>query len=1049
MSERRRSHSAAGNRDDETTHPRNNNNIHHPLQNSGVNPRSGNASSSVINRGGGNRNNSGLMRRSRPSLAIKAVNFSALWESLERDLWKILFDPLKAKLTHDIEQLHNIVYKLSTCQCYELPDQRVLAQNPHATVIPQEGDIQPCTLYFMFKRLIARFIQQELIGQRLKDLRGFSLLKQYSESWKNFVISCEFMNKVFHYLNTDWINDMECKRKSNRQSPNTSDKNNVSPVNLKLIKHFSESNHVYHTRTTCYLLWREFFFERCDSNHKNNQDFVNIERHFVATNEIESPPTQDADENSPLPEEVIYFDKYILYHTVLQAIEKDRNAHSPLRSKAALSSSVDEYYPLLKSVIRSFVDLSLDIEEDYYFNIKYLHLTSLEGFNSKLQPFIGDYYNSLFTEVKNDHYKGGSKKRVAYYPLFYTIDFERFLLHSSVEYYASEVSSMISQLLIASDQAVRTYIKHALTRIDQESNKIILHYINASSKDTLTKICVDTFVEGMNMVNITNDTIIERSPRSPLPTQSMSSSKDFLFSEIDQWLNDVEHFTHELELLFKLIMKSTRKNAFNVLSSKLRDKVLVDISNELKSKFENCAEDNIDSILFIEIFIENYLKFGNIVKNIFGGNFDLNVTKDKAFKEIFNNPPVYQTNASIRSAESLARYTNHLLKANSKTALPSSSMDDSNLEDGLDRCVMICTLLNDMDVFVQFYKVFLSRRLLIFSSEGDTSQQETELIMINKLKKVCPFSHIYKIQTMINDLDVARNLNEQFKQHENETPSTNTHKIHLSCTVLTRGYWPLQVSSLMSPSRNNKFIVPHVIVDRMNDFSKFYANQHSGRHLTWLNILSKGVVRGYFMKSSSPYYEFNVSMVQLALLLPFNKMHGSSNESTPEDVSTIKWTVQQLLDETGLELDEFIQVFTPLHSLKLFDIEHSSGHSTLDRNSIIQINENFNSKKNKIALFQYTIKQYHENTGRDNPLNDKIYSQIQEDRRYVIQAAIVRILKARKLIEHKQLVNLLLTQLSPTFKPTTVDIKRAIDSLLQQEYMKRVNDDSNWYQYLA
>lgn len=747
MSERRRSCSSTAEND---VHQRNNNlnGVHQQQQtnttSSGVNSRNNIGSS----RSGKSSRNSGLgMRRSRPSLAIKAVNFSTLWESLERDLWKILCDPLKAKLTHDIEQLHNIVYKLSTCQCYELPDQTLLALNPHATVIPQEGDIQPYTLYFMFKKLISRFIQEELIGKRLKDLRGIAMLKQYSECWKNFVISCEFINKVFHYLNTDWINDMECKRKTNRQSYSStfSDKNTTSLLNLKLIKHFSESNHVCHTRTTCYLLWRELFFERCDSNsQKNIQDIVNIDRHFYSTSSKESPRTQDLDENSPLLEEVVYFDKYLLYHTILQEIEKDRNVHSPMRSKSQLSSSVDEYYPILKSVIRSLVDLSLDIEEDYYFNVKYLHLISMDGFNSRLQPFIGDYYNSLFSEVQNDHCKGGSKKRVAYYPLFYTIDFERFLLQKTVEYYTNEVSSLISELLISSDKAVLTYIKHTLTRIEQESNKIILHYINASSKDVLTKICVDIFVEGMN-IDVSD--IVERSPRTMPPTQSMSSSKDFLFSEIDHWMNDVERFKQELELLFKVIMKSSRKNAFNVLSSKLRDKVLMDISNELKSKFENCAEDDIDSILFIEIFIENYLKFGSIVKNIFGGNFDLNVTKDKAFKEIFNNPPVFQTNPSIRSAESLARYTNHLLKATSKTSLPASSLDDYNFEDGLDRCVMICTLLNDMDVFVQFYKVFLSRRLLIFSSESDTSQEEIELSMINKLKKVCPFSHIYKIQT--------------------------------------------------------------------------------------------------------------------------------------------------------------------------------------------------------------------------------------------------------------------------------------------------------------
>ncbi|EFC50257.1 predicted protein [Naegleria gruberi] len=219
----------------------------------------------------------------------------------------------------------------------------------------------------------------------------------------------------------------------------------------------------------------------------------------------------------------------------------------------------------------------------------------------------------------------------------------------------------------------------------------------------------------------------------------------------------------------------------------------------------------------------------------------------------------------------------------------------------------------------------------------------------------------------------------------------------------------------------------------MNSFTEYYPKLYNGRHLTWLNILSKGVVRGHFTNSSMPYYDITVSLIQLSIFLQFNNGENSK-------------TIQDLSLAVGIPIEELIQTLVPIINFKIFT--SSSAITSLDQSSIITINDSFNYQRNKISLFQHSIKQYYEE-GKSNPANQKILAQIKEDRKYTLQAAIVRILKTRKQIEHKQLVNLLLAQLSSNFKPTNSDIKRAIDSLLQQEYIKRVSEDSSWYQYIA
>ncbi|CAM9737018.1 unnamed protein product, partial [Choristocarpus tenellus] len=65
-----------------------------------------------------------------------------------------------------------------------------------------------------------------------------------------------------------------------------------------------------------------------------------------------------------------------------------------------------------------------------------------------------------------------------------------------------------------------------------------------------------------------------------------------------------------------------------------------------------------------------------------------------------------------------------------------------------------------------------------------------------------------------------------------------------------------------------------------------------------------------------------------------------------------------------------------------------------------------------------------------------------------IEAAIVRIMKARKTIAHQQLVAEVLSQLS-FFRPNPKVIKSRIHALIDREYLERDNSKPNHYCYLA
>jgi len=74
---------------------------------------------------------------------------------------------------------------------------------------------------------------------------------------------------------------------------------------------------------------------------------------------------------------------------------------------------------------------------------------------------------------------------------------------------------------------------------------------------------------------------------------------------------------------------------------------------------------------------------------------------------------------------------------------------------------------------------------------------------------------------------------------------------------------------------------------------------------------------------------------------------------------------------------------------------------------------------------------------------------VDEDRKHQIEAAIVRIMKARKTMEHSQLIAEVTQQLSSRFMPSPLITKKRIESLIEREYLERSKKDRKVYNYLA
>ena len=76
-------------------------------------------------------------------------------------------------------------------------------------------------------------------------------------------------------------------------------------------------------------------------------------------------------------------------------------------------------------------------------------------------------------------------------------------------------------------------------------------------------------------------------------------------------------------------------------------------------------------------------------------------------------------------------------------------------------------------------------------------------------------------------------------------------------------------------------------------------------------------------------------------------------------------------------------------------------------------------------------------------------AKISEDRKFLIDAAVVRIMKARKTLDHNNLVAEVTQQLSARFHPNPTDIKKQIEKLIEREYLERNPNNRRSYNYLA
>eukprot|EP00037_Helgoeca_nana_P013850 m.127877 g.127877 ORF g.127877 m.127877 type:complete len:741 (-) comp22263_c0_seq1:976-3198(-) len=416
---------------------------------------------------------------------------------------------------------------------------------------------------------------------------------------------------------------------------------------------------------------------------------------------------------------------------------------------------------------------------------------------------------------------------------------------------------------------------------------------------------------------------------------------------------------------------------------------------------EDVREGSKGAIKLIGVFCELVGKFYNMLTDHLENDSEFTHTLNTAFGAVIN------THARI--SEYLSIYIDHAIRNHLK------DQTSGDIEEIFDRAIRLFRLLREKDVFERYYKQHLARRLLLVRSSSD----EAERMVISRLKAECGTQFTSRFEQMFKDIQISDDNMREFKEASGGALAKVIGKLDLDVRVLTTVMWPTQQAVVCT--------LPPALHTATQAYEDWYLAKHTGRKLTWQTSLGTMTLQARFPKGNKV---LSVSTVQGLLLVLFNDADGPLS-------------VESLEAQTGLGLQHMSRALQSLALGKHRVLTKSGEGTEVASADTFEVNLEFTAKMTKIKIASVGVVK--ENVPERQVTQDRV----DEDRRLLMEASIVRVMKHRRTLHHNELVIEATKMLASRFQPTPQSLKKRIERLIDADYLRRSESEASVYEYVA
>ena len=539
-------------------------------------------------------------------------------------------------------------------------------------------------------------------------------------------------------------------------------------------------------------------------------------------------------------------------------------------------------------------------------------------------------------------------------------------------------------------------------RITKLVNDVRENNYKSISKELIDLIDIFRFFDDVNILTELEDHYVMVSSKYYNKIVNESLSLDQTFSEFIT--------------KFKKILNNEKQLALNIgVLTEMRVRIITDKLVEI------CLRDRLDSILKMKqgissliendkydelrdaIVVFNECKLIDELNKLIDIKLDINSDTDtldiirviQKYQKIFDRC-LTDSQSTIECIESMITSQINMV---SDIVLKLSAYIHKEIRAGntpIDALICI-KHLHEKDLFLKFYESGLANRLI------HKFDVDIETKMIQELRMLCGSMFTRNCETMLKEI-VNQNA-----------ISVNLNGVIGTALILTQGSWPK--FDLYNVKYND-----NVVNQLMNEMMRTYSKNNSNKKLTWVHSMTTCVITARLENGDKTI----VAPASIAsVLLLFNDYESLS--------------MDEIVKLTGLEEHTALECVTSVS-------RRATGCAKLlvkNGEGCYGINKSFKHKLNNLNVIKQRLAK---------KKIDEIKQITDRDRKWAIDASIIRIMKVKKVMKHADLFNEVKKQLEQYSYYTNVSnalFKKQIESLIDREFIERDESKQDTYHYLA